>query len=354
MMDLFTDNLPAIVAICVVVVSIPIGFVVRAVVVARLGALAEKTTWKGDDALVASLRRPLPFWIFLLGVYVAGRICRLPVEWAGILEKATFSILIVSITLWVADLAARLLQVGLGKGQHGSAPVTGVLRNVVYVTVLVVGGLVLLDTLGVSITPILTTLGVGGLAVALALQDTLANLFAGLHVTMAGNMRVGDFVKLESGEDGYIEDIQWRATRIRTLPNNFVLIPNSRLSQSVVTNYHRPSKDLAVLVQLGAHYSSDLEHVERVTCAVAREVMRTVPGGVPDFEPFIRFSKFGDSSIDFTVILRAHEYTDNFLIKHEFIKAIARAFAAEKIVIPFPIRAINMEQEGVRLEKASS
>ena len=137
-------------------------------------------------------------------------------------------------------------------------------------------------------------------------------------------------VNILPGNEGPVGRFEQQVVeRIRTLPNNFVLIPNSRLSQSVVTNYHRPSKDLAVLVQLGAHYSSDLEHVERVTCAVAREVMRTVPGGVPDFEPFIRFSKFGDSSIDFTVILRAHEYTDNFLIKHEFIKAIARAFAAE-------------------------
>lgn len=354
MTNFISDNLLAIVAICVVVASVPTGFLVRAMVVAKLAALAKKTTWKGDDAVVASLRRPLPFWFFVLGVYAAGRIFRLPVEWAAILDKTIASALIVSATLWIADLGARFLEVGLGKGQQGSAPVTGVLRNVVYVTVLVVGGLVLLETLGVSITPILTTLGVGGLAVALALQDTLANLFAGLHVTMAGNIRVGDFVKLESGEDGYIEDIQWRATRVRTLSNNFVLIPNSRLSQSVVTNLHRPSKDLAVLVQMGVHYSSDLEQVERVTRNVGREIMKSVPGAVPEFEPFIRFHTFGDSSIDFTVILRAREFTDNYLVKHEFIKAISRAFASEKIVIPYPIRAINLEQEGVRLERAPS
>ncbi len=352
MMTFFSDNLAAIAALLVVVASVPIGFLARAVVIARLTALAERTKWRGDDAVVASLRRPLPFWFFVLGVYAAARIFRLPADWASIVDKTIASTLIISVTLWIADLGARLLQVGLERGRQGNAPVTGVLRNVVHVSVLAVGGLVLLDNLGISITPILTTLGVGGLAVALALQDTLANLFAGLHVTMAGNIRVGDFVKLESGEDGFVEDIQWRATRVRTLPNNFVLIPNSRLSQSVVTNYHRPSKDLAVLVQLGVHYASDLEHVERVACRVARDVMRTVAGGVPEFEPFIRFHTFGDSSINFTVILRAREYTDNFLVKHEFIKAVARAFAAEKIVIPFPIRAINLEQEGVRLERA--
>jgi small-conductance mechanosensitive channel len=132
---------------------------------------------------------------------------------------------------------------------------------------------------------------------------------------------------------------------VRTLPNNFVLIPNSRLAQSVVTNYHRPTKEMAVLVQVGVHYASDLDRAERVTCDVARDVMKAVPGGVPDFDPFVRYHTFSDSSIDFTVILRAKEFTDSFLIKHEFIKALARAFAAENIVIPFPIRAINVDQE---------
>ena len=161
-------------------------------------------------------------------------------------------------------------------GAGAVAPATGVVRYAIKILVLAVGGLVLLSTLGISVTPVLTTVGIGGLAVALGLQDTLANLFAGMQVTLAGNMRVGDFIKLETGEEGYIEDIHWRAIRVRTLPNNFVLIPNSRLAQSVVTNYHRPSKDLAVLVQVGVHYSSDLDKVERVTREVARTVMKTV------------------------------------------------------------------------------
>jgi small-conductance mechanosensitive channel len=171
-----------------------------------------------------------------------------------------------------------------------------------------------------------------------------------MQVTLAGNVRVGDFIKLESGEEGFIEDIHWRATRVRTLPNNFVLIPNSRLAQSVVTNYSLPSADLAVLLDVGVHYASDLEQVERVTREVARTIMKTVPGGVPDFDPFIRYHTFGASSIDFTVILRAREFTDRFLVKHEFVKALARRFAQEGIVIPFPIRAINLSQEKTTLE----
>ena len=89
----------------------------------------------------------------------------------------------------------------------------------------------------------------------------------------------------------------------------------------------------------------NLEHVERVACEVGQGIMNRVAGGVPGFQPFVRYNRFGDSSIDFTMILRAREFADNFLVKHEFIKALARRFADEGIVIPFPIRAINTTQE---------
>jgi small-conductance mechanosensitive channel len=174
-----------------------------------------------------------------------------------------------------------------------------------------------------------------------------------MQITLARNIQVGDFIKLESGEEGFVDDIQWRTTRVRTLPNNFVLIPNSRLAQSVVTNYHRPSKDLAVLVEVGVHYNSDLAQVERVTCDVARNILKTVDGGVSSFDPFIRYHTLADSSINFTVILRAQEFTDRFLVKHEFLKALMRAYSDQGIVVPFPIRAINIDQEKVGKEAIS-
>ncbi len=296
-----------------------------------------------DDAFVASLHRPLPLWAALGGLYLAARLVELPPAVATAVPKTLGAILVGSVTLWAADLGGRLLQ---PRAAHAAAvPVAGVVRRTVQIVVIAIGCLVLLSGLGISITPLLTTLGIGGLAVALGLQDTLANLFAGIHLTLGGNIRVGDFVRLESGDEGYVEDIRWRATCVRTLPNNLVLIPNSRLAKNVVTNYHLPSKELAVLVEVGVHYASDLAHVERLTTEVARAVLQRVPGAVADFEPFIRYHTFGESSIDFTLILRAREFTDNYLLKHEMIKALKSAFDAEGIVIPFPIRALNMEQE---------
>jgi small-conductance mechanosensitive channel len=344
-MSILLDHLPAIAATASILLSILSGLLARQVLLGRLARLADSTTTQVDDAFVASLKRPLPVWFLLGGVHVALRFVPTSPETASLLAKVVLSAFILSVTFWGANLCSRLLQLGGAASGTTAAPATGVIRYATKIIVLAIGGLVLLSTLGISVTPVLTTMGIGGLAVALGLQETLANLFAGMQITLAGNIRLGDFIKLESGEDGYVEDIQWRATRVRTLSNSFVLIPNSRLAQSVFTNYSMPSKDLAVLIQLGVHYASDLEHVERVVCDVARTIMKSVPGGVPDFEPFIRYHTFGDSSIDFTVILRAQEFTDNFLVKHEFIKALACTFAKEGIVIPFPIRAINLEQE---------
>jgi small-conductance mechanosensitive channel len=207
--------------------------------------------------------------------------------------------------------------------------------------------LVVLNGIGLSITPMLTALGVGGLAVALALQEPLANFFAGLFITLAGQIRVGDYVRLDSGQEGYVADFTWRSTRLRMLANNLVVVPNAKLAQAIVVNHHLPSSDLAVLVEVGVDYASDLRQVERVVVEVGREVMTEVAGGVATFEPFIRYHTFADSSINFTVILRAKEFVDQYLIKHEFVKRLHTRFNDEGIVIPFPIRTIahRWEQE---------
>ena len=152
-------------------------------------------------------------------------------------------------------------------------------------------------------------------------------------------------MKLDSGQEGYVIDINWRTTKIKMLPNNIVLVPNDKLIKSLVTNYYLPDKELSVLVEIGVHYDSDLNKVERITSEVGRQVMKEIAGAVAGFEPFVRFHSFGDSSINFTVVLRVKEFADQYLIKHEFIKRIHDRYRKEGIVIPYPIRAINYAQE---------
>jgi len=213
---------------------------------------------------------------------------------------------------------------------------------------LAIGLLIILDSFGISITPILASLGIGSLAVALALQPTLENLFSGAQLIVDKPVELGQFIRLESGEEGYVEKIGWRSTWVRMLPNNMIIIPNKTIVNSKLLNYHYPSKETAVLVETGVHYNSDLTAVEKITVEVAKEIMKTIPGGVPEFEPFIRFHTLGDYSINFTVVLRAKEFTDSYLIKHEFIKCLHQRYKKEGIVIPYPIHAINTDQEQKR------
>jgi len=237
-----------------------------------------------------------------------------------------------SVDLWGAVIATAL-------------PVSSLTRNIAWGLVATIGLLVILNGLGLSITPMLTALGVGGLAVALAMKEPLANFFAGVFLTLGGQIRLGDYVKLDSGQEGYVADFSWRSTRLRMLPNNLVIVPNAKLAQAIVVNHHLPSQDLAVLVEVGVDYTSDLTHVEHVVTDVGRAVMTEVPGGIAGFEPFIRYHTFADSSVNFTVILRAAEFVDQYVIKHEFIKRLHARFAREGIVIPFPIRTIVQREE---------
>jgi len=332
-------------AVASVIVGAVAGLLARRILLSRLQMPAQRTLMKLDEALVASFRRPLPIWFALAGLYFGSRFIDIPEKWSALADHIMVAAVVLFLTMWAAGLSVRLLLL-FAEERNAGAPITGVLLIGARLCVYAIGFLVLLNSLGFSIAPILTTFGIGGVALALGLQDTLSNLFAGMHISIAGNIRVGDFIELESGQRGYVEDIRWRATRIRTLPNNFVLIPNDRLAKSIVTNHNLPTKDLAVQVEVGVHYRSDLKQVERAVCEVATGIMRTVEGGVRDFVPFIRFHTFGQSSIDFTVILRAREFADTFVVKHEFIKALTRRFAEEGIVIPYPIRALNTDQEG--------
>ena len=186
-------------------------------------------------------------------------------------------------------------------------------------------------------------MGIGGIAVALGLQSTLSNLFSGMYVLSAGQIKPGDYIRLNSGEEGYVVDVGWGNTTIRMLSNNLIIIPNSKVVSSIVTNFNLPKKDMAVLVDVGVSYDSDLEKVERVTVETARDVMKTVDGGVPDFEPFIRYHTFDSSSINFTVILRGNRYVDQYLIKHDFIKRLHKKYKEEGIEIPYPITTVYLK-----------
>jgi small-conductance mechanosensitive channel len=328
----------------VLAATVIVGYILRQVLFARIIRWAEKTETKIDDIILAATKGPFIIWFLMLGLYLGLEVSKLPLNVINIIDKILIVLGILSVSIAVSNIIARSITEYSAK-VDSAFPVTSLTQNISRVIIFGIAILIILHTFGITITPILATLGVGGLAVALALQDTLSNLFSGFHISVARQIKIGDYIKLESGQEGYVTDINWRTTEIRMLSNNIVLVPNAKLIQTIVTNYYIPGKDMAVLVEVGVHYKSDLKKVEKVTIEVAGEVMKEVTGGVPDFNPFIRYHTFGDSSINFTVIMRAKEFTDQYLIKHEFVKKLHVRYAKEDIVIPYPIRAINYDQE---------
>jgi len=320
--------------------SILLGYISRALLLRWLSSLLRRTRSEVDDLLLAALRPHIPLWFLLAGLGFGGRLAPISPHLADLVQKLCAAGFALSLSLAAAAFGSRLLG---HYSQQANVTVAGtsLSQNILRAVILLVGGLLVLSNLGISITPLLTALGVGSLAVALALQPTLSNLFAGVQISLAKPIRVGDFVELETGTKGYVEDIGWRYVRIRELPNNLVIVPNARVAEMIVTNYALPETEQSVLVQVGVAYGSDLPKVERVTCEVGRDVLREVEGGTPLFEPFIRYHTFGDSSINFSVILRVKSFPDRFLITHEFIKRLQARYAAEGIEIPFPQRVVH-------------
>ncbi len=327
--------------LAIVLAALLLGLLVQRLLFRRLHRLAARTANRWDDVLVGALRGVAPLAGLLAGVALALKATPLPPPTLHLLARLVAVLAIAAAVFFTSRLAVGV--VGVAIGRMAGMPTT-IFKNVTAVLIYVLGALVMLDYLGISIAPIITALGIGGLAVALALQDTLANLFAGIHLLVSQKIRPGDYVRLEGGEEGHVTDITWRNTTIRALANNLFVIPNSKVASSVITNFHLPSRDLSVLVDVGVAYGSDLERVEAVAIDVARQTMRDVPGGVPEIEPFIRFNRFADSAVLFTVILRGQEYVDQYLIKHEFLKRLHRRFLQEGIEIPFPTRSLFLRE----------
>ncbi|OIJ63285.1 mechanosensitive ion channel family protein [Streptomyces mangrovisoli] len=313
---------------------------------------AKRTRWNGDDVLVDALRPVLPWAAIAGGAAAAAAVLPLTRTVQHHVNQTIQVLLILAVTVSVARVVTGLVQ-AFTQSRSGVAGSATIFVNITRVVVLALGGLVALQALGISIAPLLTALGVGGLAVALALQDTLANLFAGIHILASKSVQPGDYIRLSSGEEGYVVDINWRQTTVRQLSNNLVIIPNGQLAGTNMTNFTRPEQKLTVLVQAGVGYDSDLEHVERVTMEVVAEVMTQIDGAVPEHEPAVRFHTFGDSRIDFTIILGVGEFSDQYRIKHEFIKRLHRRFAEEGISVPAPRRTVTLQGPGQAQEAAS-
>lgn len=268
----------------------------------------------------------------LLGIQLTKEILNIPVFIQQMLDNHYHSMVTITVTYFCAHMLSLFLKSKLSQSDDKSAS-TSILTTLVDLAVYLVGIIIILSSYGISISPLLTALGAGSLASALALQDTLSNLFSGITTLISKQVHMGDYIRLSSGEEGRVVDMNWRNTTIRTSTGNMVIVPNKSIAASTLTNYEQPLAECTISIPLTITYGSDLQHVEDVTLAVAQRILNQSEYGVTGFQPLVRYDKMGEYGISFKVILRIRNIIDEAVIKHQFIKAIYTTYRKEHISI---------------------
>ena len=322
-----------------------------------LGRLARRTPGTLDEELLNVVRGPVVLFIVLSGLFLALLILtnldspRYALI-AGFDDQIRRAWLVVVIAE-VAYLLYHLLDATMTWYIQSVAQTTETqlddrllppLKRIMPLLVYSLGFLMALSVLNIPISPILAGLGIGGLAVALAVQPTLANFFAGTYVVTEGELNVGDYIELQGGPSGYVVEVGWRSTKIRSMYNNLVIIPNSQMANSIVTNYYSPEPSMNVLVYCGVSYDSDLEVVESVVKEEAQELVTESEHAV-DGEPWFGFDEFGDSNISFWVFVQAKDRLGSFYLTSDLVKVIHSRLTAEGIEINYPVRKLVFPSE---------
>jgi small-conductance mechanosensitive channel len=289
--------------------------------------------------ILKQLSIPVFFLVFIIGLYTSLKTLSRLDEHYLIIDGVFFVITILIIALLVSRIIT-VITMGWLKVRRGFKRTPGLLNKAITVLIFIIAIAVILAYFKIDITPLIAGVGLGALAIGLALQSTLSNFFAGVHLLSDRPINVGDFIELDENNTGIVEDIGWRSTRIRMLTDNLLIIPNGKLADSNIINYSMPKEDFSIWVPCGVAYESDLKKVEKVTLEVAKEIQNTVPGAMKDFEPGFRYREFGDSNINFVTILRIEKPMDRFVVRNEFIKALKNRFDKENIEISWPIRKI--------------
>ena len=332
-------NIEILIFAIVFAISIGIAKLSSFILEKYIKGVTQKTKTDIDDKLLAASKKPLMSLIILIGLYFS--IWQIDyVRQNIVVVNNIFFILAV---IWFVFALNRIAKVGLEKWLLVSPKFKNMPRlliRTINTFVYFVAFIIILKHFRVEITPLIATLGIGGIAVGFALQDTLSNFFAGLHIVSDKPINIGDFIELEGNISGYVDDIGWRSTRIRTLPNTLVIVPNSKIASTTITNDSLPVPEMSIVIQCGVAYTSDLDKVEKVTIEVAKKIQKTIPGAVKDFEPFIRYHTFADSNINFSIILKVETFVDKYLVTHEFIKALKKAYDKEGIEISWPVRKV--------------
>jgi small-conductance mechanosensitive channel len=314
--------------------------VVRVVILRLLKRWTMQLNWKHKHFVVALVER-LITPILVIAVVSAGfNLFPLSSRLLTVLNRS-FYIAVLAIGIYCAAKAVLILLNQWIESSEGRESFREPAQFVVRIVFGAFGTMIVLENLGISLTAVWTTLGVGSVAIALALQDTLSNFFAGVYLRLDHPVRLGDYIKLESGEEGFVVERGWRSTRIKALSNNTIVVPNAKLASTIVTNFSLPDPHMSLLIPVSVNLNSDPDKVENILVDEASKALETVPGLLRDSAPFVRFIPgFGQFSLDFTLICTVGNYVDQYLVQHELRKRIYKRFRDEGIEFPVQQREV--------------
>ena len=334
----------------IVLIAILVAFVLHKVVFPLIIRFTKWTPTDLDSRLVRSARWPVSLGILVLGVYLA---LTLPLDLTDTQQARTDTVAKVLVVVLGIFLVVGLLSKTIdwylenlaGKTQGIiDVKLFPLIRRVAVVFIYGLGALLVMDLLGINISPLIAGLGLGGLAVALAIQPTLANLFAGTYVMTEGVIATGDYIQLSDGIKGYVVEVGWRSTRIRDWRNNLVVVPNAKFAETIITNYQQPTPEVSVFLECGTSYDSDLYRVEEVCLEVMDEVIANEPMAVKDYGKYFAFDKFGESNVNFWLFIRATDRWGSFVVQSALMKLLHKRFKEEGIAINYPMRTLQFPE----------
>ncbi|MYC28980.1 MAG: mechanosensitive ion channel family protein [Chloroflexi bacterium] len=338
-------------SISIFLVGITLAFVFNKAIYPIVLRFTNFTPTNLDVRLVRAFRRPLTMAILVAGLYFA---LILPLDLTLTLRHIIDRVAaILGVGVAVLALTAASSNVFHWYSEEISPHTASTLddrlmpmiRRIVMALIYALGGLLALDLLNVNISPLIAGLGLGGLAVALALQPTLSNLFAGTYVMTEGVVTQGDYIELENGVAGYVIDVGWRSTRLRTWTNNLVVVPNSRFAETIITNYQGPIPAVNIYLTCGVSYDSDLGVVEQVCKEEMDKLLEADPRAVREYGAYFAYESFDDSNITFYLFLQARDRIASFEVQSELIRMVHERFREEGIVINYPMRTINFAED---------
>ena len=336
----------AVSALIIFGISLLLAVLSHYVIIPLAQRLSNHTETELDDLIFRASRRPVSLLIMVLGGYLAVVIpLDLSETQLGLVNALFTSFAILAVVILIARLLSVFLDWYIGRlhvdQRSAGAHILPRLRKLVVGVLYVLGALLILGTLGIPVSPLIAGLGLGGVAVALAIQPTLANMFAGTYVVTENIISPGDYIEMEGGISGYVIEVSLRSTRIRTWENKLVVIPNSRLVDTIVTNHSEPTPPVNVFLTCGVSYDSDLARVEAVSMDVMNAVLETSAHGVRDYGAYFAFDNFGESNVDFWLFVQAKDRLASFDLRSELIHELHRRFDEEGIVINYPVRSLQ-------------